>query len=164
MVAIGPNVPCAIVVGGAWKGNSAASFTVGEPVAAERMILGPPFILPGEGACISSVSFSVDPSCSLGSRRGSSLPGANAGDVERGLRVLDGVLDSADAMSRFLVTVWDDTTIERMPWRRAVTALAPVGELRVGKKGVPEFRCSIWTSHSHGVQAAGVVTCHALEG
>jgi hypothetical protein len=44
----------------ALKGNSAGSLgDNGEPVGAERRILGPPF--EGEGMCISSDSFALNP-------------------------------------------------------------------------------------------------------
>lgn len=49
-----------VVVEAAWKGNSPGSWGAnGEPVGADRMIVGATF--EGEGMCISSVSFAVRP-------------------------------------------------------------------------------------------------------
>ena len=73
-------------VAGALKGNSPGSCAdSGEPVGAERIILGAPF----EEWCMSRVSFIA---CSARSgdniRPGSSVPLDTAGDLDRGLRVM----------------------------------------------------------------------------
>jgi hypothetical protein len=73
------------VVDAAWKGNSPGSCgDSGEPVGAERMILGARF--EGEGMCISSVSFALKPIRNGESTRGDSgLPFTATGDRARGL-------------------------------------------------------------------------------
>lgn len=73
---------------GTWKGNSPASLLeMGEPVGAERMILGAPS--EGEGLCMSCVSFLGCPRLSGDSSRpDSSVLPDTAGDRERGLRVV----------------------------------------------------------------------------
>jgi hypothetical protein len=64
---VGGTAPLA-VVGDAWKGNSPGSLALkGEPVGADRMILGPP--LAGEGMYISSVSFALSPTRNGDKRR-----------------------------------------------------------------------------------------------
>jgi hypothetical protein len=73
-------------VDGELKGNSPGSFgDRGEPVGAERMILGAPF----EGLYMSCVSFAVCPARSGDNiLPGSSGPLDTAGDLDRGLRVI----------------------------------------------------------------------------
>jgi hypothetical protein len=73
---------------GALKGNSPASLVdKGEPVGADRIILGAPS--EGEGLCISCVSFLGCPKLSGDSSRpDSSVLPDTAGDLERGLRAL----------------------------------------------------------------------------
>ena len=73
-------------VAGALKGNSPGSFADrGEPVAAERMLLGAPF----EALWMSCVSFAVCPARSGDNiLPGSSGPLDTAGDLDRGLRVM----------------------------------------------------------------------------
>jgi hypothetical protein len=77
--------PCMPLLEAVWKGNSAPSLVdMGEPVGADRIILGPPF--DGEGMCISSVSFEWKPSRSGDStRRCSCLPSAVIGATARPL-------------------------------------------------------------------------------
>jgi hypothetical protein len=88
----------------AWKGNSPGSFVVvvvdnGEPVGAERMILGPPF--DGEvGMCISSVSCAFSPTRRGDRSRRGSLPSAAVGATARELRPIGEPSDSGvSAMS-----------------------------------------------------------------
>jgi hypothetical protein len=78
----------ALVFVGALKGNSPASLVdKGEPVGADRMILGAPS--EGEGLCMSCVSFLVCPNASGGSSRPeSSVLPDTAGDLDRGLRAM----------------------------------------------------------------------------
>ena len=110
MVAMGPKVPFAVVIGGALKGNSAGS------VAGERIILGAPFVLVGEGMWISSVSYPLGPSCRGDSaRRGSSLPLTSPGEVDRGLRA---IVDSDD--TGMMPQGWFDESEERVEGALAV--------------------------------------------
>ena len=73
---------------GALKGNSPASLVdKGEPVGADRMILGAPS--EGAGLCMSCVSFRAWPAPRGGSSRPeSSVRPETAGDLDRGLRAM----------------------------------------------------------------------------
>jgi hypothetical protein len=88
----------------AWKGNSPGSFVdvdvdKGEPVGADRMILGPPF--DGEvGMCISSVSRAFRPTRRGDRSRRGSLPSAAVGATAREPRPIGEASDSGvSAMS-----------------------------------------------------------------
>jgi hypothetical protein len=91
----------------AWKGNSPGSFgDRGEPVGADRIILGPGS--DEEGICISSISFALSPARNGEETRGGScLPSTAIGAMSLGGRLAGGAAVSGlSAMMGVKVDEW----------------------------------------------------------